>query len=133
MTELESVDVTIKRDGQSVQPVYVENVDVDALGSSSRLTDGCGTSETRDTATTGWQVTIEGTITDSQWRKIREMNLKGNVARFITDPISDQFVVETVHVTQTDELNGWVEDELDDAALAYNFQLQTKDETNDGV
>jgi len=128
----ESVDVTIKRDGQSIVPVYVEKVDIDAIGSSTRLTDGCGNSQLRDTNATWWQVTVGGLITHSQFEMLKDMNLKGARATFITDPISDQFVVETVHVTQTDELNEWVGESDIDSELAYKFQIQTKDENNSG-
>lgn len=147
----ESVNVTIKKDGQSVSPVYVDEVDVGAIGSSTRVTDGCGNTSNRDTNATGWQVTISGILTNSQWQTIRDMELKGSSANLITDPISDKFIIEDVNVTQTDKLNRWVSDRktkddvpsafenlLDDSGsdgpeLAYNFQIKTKDESNEGV
>lgn len=111
----------------SIRSKYVETVEVDAIGSSIRITDGCGNSATRDTNATGYQVTVDGMITDSQLQTIMTNRLKGSTASITTDPISDTLVFETVHISQTDELNAWVEGELDDGVLAYRFQLPIVD------
>jgi len=124
--------VVIRRGETTVTPVYVGEVMVDAIGSSTRVTDDCGDTETRDTSATGWQLTIDGLLTHEQWRTLRQMDLKGNTATFNTDPISGSFVVEDVSITQTDETNKWDGPNSEfSGQLVYSFQIKTKD--NEGT
>jgi hypothetical protein len=105
---------------------------VDAIGTSSRVTDDCGNTENRDTNTTGWQLTIDGLLTHEQWTTLRTMELKGNSATFNTDPISGTFIVEDVNITQTDETNRWEGENSEySGQLVYAFQITTKDEEQD--
>jgi hypothetical protein len=129
----ESVDVTVTKDGTALSPVYTEEVTVDAIGSSSRVTDACGNTENRDTDTTGWQITLDTYLTDEQWRKLRQMDLRGANANIRTDPIVDTFVIEEIKLTQTEAVNKWKGPDGEyEGQLLYNVSITTKDESNEG-
>lgn len=124
----DSADITIEREGLSVTPVYVGQIDYDAYGAVERLTDGCGNTEARTNGATGWQITIEGIVTQSQWETMMRMGLKGNEALITSNGPSDTYVIDDVSFSETDEVNNWV-DKAGFEENAVQFRITTKDPT----